>query len=347
VRFAAADWTAIGSISTAIAAVIALVGALITLLVYRVQNRSSRAVATRELIRAVLRDSRQIVTLTRDSVTETAELQVREFRKRLGGSADVATIHKYFFEDDEAVLWSSFLGGYVASPAYSLLNHLWDEIDQSSTQLRGELGIFYYPAEIIIYNSQRAWHPLLSFGLAEGMRNDAQLKMFWQNITDPDTLTLTLAATLERKLVGGLESIVDRIEFMTCFVEDLWKEINKMSDRSLLRIAADRKFDWHCLTMVRANSPGSPASAPITSDPPRVQPVDKRSAPEVSKSMAAWNSIRATQESREKGDLAEIGKLLTGLEPVLPAAVSAELRKWVEQCRKTYDPGTPKEARSG
>jgi hypothetical protein len=96
VRLAATDWTAVESLSTAVAAAIALIAVLVTLWVYSRQNRLARAAAIRSLMGAVLRDSGQIYYLTFGSAIEVAESGVREFRNKLGSSADADTFRKYF-----------------------------------------------------------------------------------------------------------------------------------------------------------------------------------------------------------------------------------------------------------
>ncbi len=329
-RSTAANWEAIGSLSTAVAAAIALLGIFPTLWVYRRQNRQARAVAVRALIGAILRDSRQIYYLTRDSVVEVPESQIRAFRNKLGDSANTDTFCTNFLKVGGFVTWSAFMAGYATTPTYSLINHLWNEIDPSSSELSGKLKIFRYLVEIIENNSRRAWLPLLSYSLAGELASKPEVRKSWREITDLDTLTLEVTTRLQQELVKVLRpDIVKRIEYMVLSVEDLCGAINKMSDRSVLRLSTDQKFDWDGLIVV-STAPSVPRA--IRHKDPAA---DEGSATAATK---AWNEIREEEEDQEWEDLAEIDKLLKDLEPEVPANIFTKLQGQISMCRETYSP---------
>jgi len=106
------DWTAVGSIFTAVAALIALgVGVL----PYRQQNRLARATALRGLVRTVLHDSQEIYDLTVYASSVISDAQIRAFRVKLGQTADADTFLRYFFsrDDDSSVGASTVATSFI------------------------------------------------------------------------------------------------------------------------------------------------------------------------------------------------------------------------------------------
>jgi hypothetical protein len=307
VRLAAINWTAVGSVSTAVAAVIALIAIFATLWVYRRQNRLARAAAIRALMAAILRDSRQIHDLTLDFALDMAGSEVRAFRNKLGSSADADTFRKYFFQKDGFVIGSSFMTGYVASPAYSRLSDLWNEIDQVSAELRGMLKILYYAAKLIAGTSLHACYPKRSISLANKMSRDSKLADSYEGITNLDVLTLDVATTLERELNEDLKPSVGRLYYMASFVEDLYAVINNMTDRSVLRLSSGRRLDGYCFSAVSATPLAPAASTSITPE-------------------------------EDEGHIRLIEKLLTDLRPLVHAEEFAKLRNHIEMYKKTYNP---------
>jgi hypothetical protein len=330
--------------------------------VYRRQNRLARAAATRALIGVVLRDSRQIYYVTLESAIEVAESGIRAFRKKLGSSADACTFRRYFFQKNNFVVWSSFMTGYMASPAYSRLSNLWDEIDQASSELRGALKILHYSAQVIAENSRRACQPTVSFILAPSLVVTASVSSFQIRHGRVGTRQLGIVPYFfDKKLHKVLDPNMQRLEYMVSFVEGIYAVISEMTDRSVLSLSSDRKPDWYCLDMLSgtraASESASVASASINGSSsasvtsvvkapaPQQTPSDlgavptyEGSAAEVASSMAAWNDMREKDEKQEKKYLDLIEHLLVDLRLGLPVDAFGELKTQVEGCKKTYEP---------
>jgi hypothetical protein len=334
VRLAATDWSAVESLSTFGAAVVAAVTVLVTLWVYSRQNRMARAANIRSLMGAVFRDSGQIVYLTFGSAIEVAESGVHEFRNKLGSSADADTFRKYFFvqQDDEFhwVVYSAFTAGYVASPAFSRLSGLWDGMDKASAELRGKLKIFNYAAKLVADASIDACYPTLSFNLVQEMRRDRGLADSYKKITNLDELTLAAATKLGQMLHDDLgPGWVIRLRELVRFVEELYAAITDMTDRSVLKLTSDRRFDWHCLSMVSA----SPAST--TASGPAVTATERGSAGKA----GGTKALRERRQRRDEANIKSLEQLLADLEPFVHAEDFAKLKNRIEICKKTYDPG--------
>jgi hypothetical protein len=324
VTLAAPDWTAVESLSTAVAAGIAAVAVLVTLVMYGRQNRQARAAAIRSLMGVVHRDSRQIYDLTFDYEEELAESGVQEFRKKLGASATADIFRKYFFQSGDKtpfVVGTAFMAGYAASPAYSHLSKLWDEIDKASADLRGKLKIFNYSAKLMVDTSMDACYPRLSSALAGEMKDDPALTASYAGIGNLDELTLAVATKLALRLREELgQGWGYRLDDMREFVADLYAIIGDMTDRSILKLTSDRKFDWHCFSMVPATSAAIRAGAATEGDP------------------AAKADRKKTRQHRDEEHIKLIEQLLSELKPYVRGDDFKKLAERIEQFKETYDP---------
>jgi hypothetical protein len=335
VTLVAPNWPAVESLSTAVAAGVAAVTVLVTLFVYSRQNRLARAAAIRSVMGIVLRDSGQIHDLTFDSSDELADSGVREFRRKLGSSADADMFRRNFFQPGEEghfVVGSAFMAGYLASPAYSRLSKLWDEIDKASADLRGKLRVFNYSAKLMVDTSMDACYPRLCSTLAEEMRGYPELAAGYQYIGNLDELVLAVATRLGRTLRQELGTGWPyRLYEMKKFVEDLYAVIGEMTDRSMLKLTSDRKFDWHCLSMVPATSAAATAGAATGQDSA------EKAAETDARKKARWDRAD-DRRLRDEEHIKQIETLLADLEPYVRAEDFAKLNTRIKNYKETYDP---------
>src|SRR5580704_3747099 len=190
------NWTAVGSVFTAIAAIAAIGGILPALYVYRRQDRLSRGSAVRREMRSVLNGCKDIESLTAMSISAIVDMQVRTFRKRLGPSATANTFRTNFFAEGNFVIWSAYQEACWESPAFSRLSDLWTSVDRASSDLRGALQIFYYATRLVVGASLAMCFPNSSLLILEQMRNDSKLKDQYITIENLDELTLTVSTQL-------------------------------------------------------------------------------------------------------------------------------------------------------
>lgn len=236
------DWTAIGSIFTAVAALIALgVG----IFPYRQQSRLTRASALRGLVRTVRHDSQEIYDLTAYESSVICDAQIRNFRLKLGPNATADTFRAYFFADGThfrpsgaSTITTSFIEACLASPAYSRLNLLWNDIDRTSAELRGLLRVLYHAAALMIEDSQSICYPPTGVTIALEMANDQDLMRRCHHIGNLDTLMLILSTELTRRLhIKQYEDSIDRLDKGNTFIEELTDAVRDMKDKSLFRLS--------------------------------------------------------------------------------------------------------------
>jgi len=304
------DWTAVGSIFTAVAALIALgVGVL----PYRQQNRLARASALRGLVRTVLHDSQEIYDLTVYASSVISDAQIRAFRSKLGQAATAETFRAYFFANGvhfstsgSSTITTSFIEACLASPAYSRLNLLWNDIDRTSAELRGPLRILYHAAALIIKDSQEVCFPPTGVTIAQEMARDRDLMRRCYHIGDVDTLMLILSTEMARRLHGEpYQDSIDRLDRGNSFIEDLADAVRDMKDQSLLRLSP-RKMAGRKIRL--------PSSWPAL--------------------RRAKGAKAALANDKEKDHYANITELLGKMKPQLSETIAtsleAQLVKWQE-----------------
>jgi hypothetical protein len=301
------DWTALGSIFTAVAAFIALGVGIVP---YRQQNRLARATALRGLVRTVFHDSQEIYDLTVYASSVIADAQVRAFRRQLGETATVADFLRYFFTDRAALAATSFVGACLDSPAYSRLNVLWNDIDGTSAELRGPLRILYHAAVLITSYSQTICFPTTSITIAQQeMASDSALEAKCKGIHNMDTLVLVLSQELNRKIhIQPYDGVANRLEHGRSFVESLASTIRSVSDRSLRDLASESASDWSEL-MAYEGMPGT-----------------------------SWTREETPTDNSEEGNLDNIDQLMKQVKPRIPVKAAGNLEeqfiKWQEAYAK-------------
>lgn len=236
------DWTALGSIFTAIAAIIAL---LVGILPYRQQNRLARATALRGLVRTVLHDSQEIYDLTAYASSVIPDAQVRAFRAQLGLTATADDFRKFFFTDRSVLVATSFIGASLDSPAYTRLNELWNDIDRTSAELPGRLRILYDAAALIVSDSQQICFPDASVGIAYEMAGDGEFMARCQDINNIDILVITLSQELvKRTHSGSFQKAEACLDHGRSFVDSLAGTVQDLRDARLRDLSSDRTSDW-------------------------------------------------------------------------------------------------------
>jgi len=257
------DWTALGSIFTAITAIVAF---FVGIVPYRQQSRLARATALRGLVRTVLHDSQEIYDLTAYASSVISDAQVRAFREQLGATATANDFLRYFFTGRPVLVATSFIGACLESPSYVRLNELWNEIDRTSAELRGRLRILYDAATLIIRDSQTICFPDASIEIASEMASDSQLMARCRGVNNIDTLVIILSQELVARLhSGSFKEAEARLEHGRAFIDSLAGTIRELSDSSLRDLASDRASDWSDLLAygaVSAPPRGIPVEAP-------------------------------------------------------------------------------------
>jgi hypothetical protein len=313
------DWTAVGSIFTAVAALIALgVGVL----PYRQQSRLARASALRGLVRTVLHDSQEIYDLTIYASSVISDAQIRAFRSKLGQAVTSDTFRAYFFangvhsKNGASTVTTSFIEACLASPAYSRLNLLWNDIDRTSAELRGLLRILYHASALIIEDSQEVCYPTVGPTISHEMARDRDLIRRCRHIGDVDVLMLILSTELTRRLhEKPYKGSIDRLDKGNSFIDDLANAIRDMKDRPLLRL-------------IPRNTTGRkirlPSSWPV---------LGKAKEPKM-----------AYAGDKKKDHFSIIAELLEKMKPQLPEAIAtsleAQLVKWQENYTHDADNDT-------
>ena len=239
----AVDWTAIGSVSTAIAAIAAFIGIVPALYVYRRQSRQSMASDIRKLVRRISNTSREIGSATGMSVAAIVDAQVSAIRQKLGSSATADTFRAVFFDEGNFVLWSAYQEACWQSPAYSHLNELWTTIDRDSSELRGAFRILYYVTRLVVAASTAMCFPSSSLRILELMRHDPEVKRRYSSMDNLDELTLAVSSELGMRVMDVWRmGFQDRLSYGQRFAEDLSNALSNLSDSSILKLAL-KEFD--------------------------------------------------------------------------------------------------------
>lgn len=232
------NWTAVGSVFTAIAALAAIGAILPALYVYRRQDRLSRSSEIRREMRSVLNGCKDIRDLTGMSISAIVDVQVRTFRKRLGPSATANSFRENFFAKDNFIIWSSYQEACWESPAFSRLSDLWSSVDRASSELRGLLQIFYYVTRFVVGDSLAMCFPTSSLLILEQMRNDSKLKDQYASIESLDELTLIVSTQLGSRMMDVYRmGYDDRIECGVAVLTGLYQAMANLTDKSLLQLS--------------------------------------------------------------------------------------------------------------
>jgi hypothetical protein len=234
----AINWTAVGSLSTGIAAIAAFCGILPVVYVYRRQDQRDRATAIRQQVRTISNDSAEVSTLTAIAVVSVSDLQIRAFRNKLGSSATAETFCRYFFMADNFPTGSSMMEGCLASATFVRLSDDWSRLDRVSSELQGALRILFYAARLTAGASINTCFPVSSTLILNNIRSDRKLMDSYKKIDNLDDLTIAISMELGKWMSGvyGL-AFQEQIELGNKFITEFSKAVSNLTDRSLLRLA--------------------------------------------------------------------------------------------------------------
>jgi len=237
----AADWTAVGSIATGISAIAAFLTIAATVLLYWLQSRGNKAAVIRRTLQNIHSQETQVTRSIESGFLATIDRQIREFRERLGPTAEP----RYFLDQlfgngrvsgDRPLFKASALESNLSSTMYIRMSDIWDEMNMNAFEFRGALRIFSYMSWVLTQEARRLCEPenttrILDI-MAEHRATDTLSK-----IHDLDRLVNNLLANQIKLATCQLILEESKIRQGCAVISTLADKALRLSDRKLLRLA--------------------------------------------------------------------------------------------------------------
>jgi type II secretory pathway pseudopilin PulG len=235
------NWTAIGSIATGFGAVAAFLAIVVTVLVYRYQSRRDKAAAIQENLQFLHSQQTQVVQSIESGFLAVIDRQIREFRARLGSTADPGYFLDHLFGDgqssgDRCLFQASALDSNLSSTMYARMSDIWDRINMTAFEFRGALGIFACACRALTSEARRLCAPETTAGILDIMAK--------QKVRDSLSKIECLDKLVNRLLSGQLELAkcefedeLKRLRMGCSFITTLADKALQLSDRNLLKLA--------------------------------------------------------------------------------------------------------------
>lgn len=235
------NWTAIGSIATGVGAVAAFLAIVVTVLVYRSQSRRDKAAAIQEKLQFLHSQQTQVVQSIESGFLAVIERQMREFRERLGSTADPGYFLDQLFGDvqssgDRCLFQASALDSNLSSTMYARMSDIWDRINMTAFEFRGALGIFACACRALTREARRLCAPETTASILDIMAMQGARDSF-SRIECLDELVNRLLSDQLELAKQQFEDELKRIRMGCFFITTLADKALQASDGNLLKLA--------------------------------------------------------------------------------------------------------------
>ncbi len=240
-KILADNWTAAGSIAAGFGALAAFLAIVATIGVYLSQNRRDRATAVRQNLQ-YLHGQQTLVTRSIESgFLAMIERQVRDFRERLGSTAESSYFLDQIFGNsrppgDRSLFEASALDSNMSSTMYSRMSDIWDGMNMKALELRGALGVFSYACQVLTGEARRLCTPKTTIDILDAMaaRGDREDLSKINNLDDLVNKLLSDQIELAKSQFADEEY---RIGQGCYFIGMLSDVILRLPDKGILKLA--------------------------------------------------------------------------------------------------------------
>jgi hypothetical protein len=246
------DWTALGSIATGFGSLATFLTILVTILLYRRQNRNNKAAAIQQSMdnkAAAIRESLQFIHSRQTQVTRsiesgflaTIERQIREFRQRLGSTAEPSYFLDQLFGNgrasgDRSLFRASALESNLSSTMYIRMSDLWDGMNMKAFELRGALHIFSYVSLVMTEEARDLCAPDNTTRILDIMARYGARETLCK-IRSLDELVNELLSDQIKLASRQLEKEQNKMRQGCALIALLADETLRLSDKELLNLA--------------------------------------------------------------------------------------------------------------
>ena len=235
------NWTAIGSIAAGFGAVAAFLAIVVTVLVYRYQSRRDKAATIQENLQFLHSQQTQVVQSIESGFLAVIDRQIREFRARLGSTADPGYFLDQLFGDgqssgDRCLFQASALDSNLSSTMYARMSDIWDRINMTAFEFRGALGIFACACRALTREARRLCAPETTASILDNMAEQGAWDSWSKNGCLDELVNRLLSAQLELAK-QQFEDELKRLRMGCLFITTLADKALQLSDRKLLKLA--------------------------------------------------------------------------------------------------------------
>lgn len=235
------NWTAIGSIAAGFGAVAAFLAIVVTVLVYLSQSRRDKAAAIQENLQFLHSQQTQVVQSIESGFLAVIDRQIREFRERLGSTADPGYFLDQLFGDgqpsgDRCLYQASALDSNLSSTMYARMSDIWDRINMTAFEFRGALGIFSCACRALTSEARRLCAPETTASILDIMAEQGARDSL-SKIECLDELVNSLLSAQLELAKHRFEGELERIRMGCSFITTLADKALQLSDRNLLKLA--------------------------------------------------------------------------------------------------------------
>jgi hypothetical protein len=250
------DWTAVGSIATGFGSLATFLTILVTILLYRRQNRDNKAAAikqSRDNKAAAIRESLQFIHSRQTQVTRsiesgflaTIERQIREFQQRLGSTAEPSYFLDQLFGNgrasgDRSLFRASALESNLSSTMYIRMSDLWDGMNMKAFELRGALHIFSYVSLVMTEEARDLCAPDNTICILDIMAKYGARETLCK-IRSLDELVNELLSDQIKLASRQLEKEQNKMRQGCTLIGRLADDTLRLSDEELLKLAEENE----------------------------------------------------------------------------------------------------------
>ena len=225
------NWTAAGSIATGFGAIAAFLAIAATVLVYRSESMGNKTAAIRQNLQFIHSQQTQVTRSIESGFLATINRQIREFRKRLGSTAEPSYFLDQLFGNgqssgDRFLFRASALDSNLSSTMYIRMSDIWDGMNMKAFEFRGALRIFSYASQVLTEEARRLCAPenttlILDIMAKRGCR---------ETLSEYDNLD----ELVNRLLSDQIDLASDQLEVEEDIIRQGCAFIGKLADKTLL-----------------------------------------------------------------------------------------------------------------
>jgi len=235
------NWTPIGSIATGSGAIAAFLAIVVTVLVHLSQGRRDKAAAIQEKLQFLHSQQTQVVQSIESGFLAVIDRQIREFRGRLGSTADPCYFLDQLFGDsqssgDRCLFQASALDSNLSSTMYARMSDIWDRINMTAFEFRGALGIFACACRVLTREARHLCAPETTASILDIMAKQGARDSL-NKIECLDELVNRLLSDQVELAKHEFEDELERIRKGCFFITTLADKALQLPDRDLLKLA--------------------------------------------------------------------------------------------------------------
>jgi hypothetical protein len=236
------NWTAAGSIATGFGAIAAFLAIAATLYVYWSQSRGNKAAAIRQNLQFIHSLQTQVTRSIESGFLATIDMQIRQFRERLGPDAKPSYFLDQLFDnsqapDDRPLFKASALESNLSSTMYIRMSDIWDRMNMKAVEFRGALRIFSYASYVLTQEARRLCEPNNTTRILDLMKKRGAMKEL-SKINSLDELVNTLLSDQIKLASDQLKHDKDKIEQGCHFILTLSDKTLPLKNKKLLKLAS-------------------------------------------------------------------------------------------------------------